>query len=92
MPASPLSFFGPSTWLDDDEIDRAIHASRLAALEYDTHGLAELIGKNASYVRTAEQRGWIPPHHRQEQCEGGVRNLWTADQVAGVLIERGVSV
>ena len=88
MPDSPLSFFGPATWLDDDAIDRETMAERLGGGEFDSARFADALGVHGSSIRTYLMRGQLPKPKRYEDCTGGIRPLWSADAVAETYMAR----
>jgi hypothetical protein len=73
---------------DDEAFDREILAERLGGGEFDVHEFARAIGTTRGGISGGVARGTIPAPHRTEKCQGGIRALWSAEQVAGVLIER----
>lgn len=94
MPASPLSFFGPETWLDDDEIDRSVVAGRLSASEFTTTELADLVGLCVTTVKRMSIDGRVFASRYEEMGGGraGVRAVYGAEKVAGLLMARGMAV
>jgi hypothetical protein len=83
MAGSPASFrFG-------DELDREIVAARLGGGEMDADAFADALGMTRSSLRAYVGRGKLPRPRRSEKFSGGLKSLWTADQVAGVLLARG---
>lgn len=91
MPASPLSFFADGSLFDDDAFDRQVLAERLGGGELDAVRFAEVLGVRRSCVWTFVKRGQIPSPKRREKCSGGMKALWSAEQVAGVLLARGMA-
>lgn len=72
----------------DDLLDAEIIAGRLGGGEIDSDGFAAALGLPRSSVRTYLSRGQLPTPRRTERAVGGNRPLWSAEQVAGALIER----
>lgn len=85
MPDSPLEFFGPETWLDDDQIDRENLALRLPAPEFDREQLAELLKMDARAVWIYVGRDALPrPDHYEDEAPRG-RAVWKAEQLVGLV-------
>jgi hypothetical protein len=73
---------------DDEAFDREVWAERLGGGEFDVHEFARVLGTTRGAITGGMFRGSIPAPHRTEKCKGGIRCVWSAEQVAGVLLER----
>lgn len=94
MPESPLPFFGPETWLDDDALDRAAIAHRLGASEFTTDDVADALGICRQTMERMKRDGRLFPtrYEHVPWAEGFVRAIYSAERTAGEVLRRGVSV
>lgn len=80
-----------SGW-DSDAFDIEVMAGRLGAKEYDRENLAAELGIKPTTVWQYVNRGKLPhPHHYDtvDRRHGNRRAVWTAEQVAEILLARG---
>jgi hypothetical protein len=90
LPTSPLSFFGPETWLDDDELDRVAVAGRLGASEFTAIEFAAAVEVSRPTVSNWATSGRVFPTRYEEMAPGVSHAVYGAEKVAGVLLSRGM--
>jgi hypothetical protein len=76
---------------DDDAFDREVLAERLGGEELDAVALARALGVHRSAVWIYVKRGHLPAPKRRVPCSGGLKALWSAEQIAGVMLARGMA-